>query len=278
MILAAAGVYSLPVSGIISDYREHISKEHAIQFLFMIHLITTIQVFIFHLCAQYALELVFSTKGDAKMRRLAFTYKVTLLLIFLTQMICMTGDTTQASPVNPSLLQSLRQGGYILYVRHGEATVGEDQQNLVFSDCSTQRNLSEQGKRDAVRYGEALRNLKVPTQTPVLASPFCRTRETAELAFGVNNVQIEPFWVRIYNLSGNVTPSERNSTLAALTSLLETVPSSGKNTVIISHSFPDGVGLGEIPYLGTVVIKPRGQGKGYEVVEKIPPDELLGLQ
>ncbi|MCS4438767.1 hypothetical protein JTS92_10110 [Clostridium botulinum] len=34
--------------------------------------------------------------------------------------------------MNRSLLDLLRNGGYILYVRHGEATVGEDQPNLIF--------------------------------------------------------------------------------------------------------------------------------------------------
>ena len=49
--------------------------------------------------------------------------------------------------LNESLLHSLRKGGYILYARHGEATVGSDLSNLNFQDCSTQRNLSEYGRR-----------------------------------------------------------------------------------------------------------------------------------
>lgn len=212
------------------------------------------------------------------MKRLVYACMLSLLLIIPMQMVWVAGSTTKASPVNLSLLNSLRQGGYILFVRHGEATVGEDQPYLVFSDCSTQRNLSEEGKRQALLFGEVLRNLQIPVQTPVLASPFCRTRESAELAFGEENVQLDPFWIRIYNLSGDVTTSEQKSTLAALTSVLEKVPSSGTNKVIIAHSFPNGVGLGEIPYLGTVVVKPRGQGNGYDIVDKISLAELLSLQ
>ncbi|WP_246014465.1 histidine phosphatase family protein [Paenibacillus rhizophilus] len=181
-------------------------------------------------------------------------------------------------PVNPSLLDSLRQGGYILYVRHGEATAGEDRPNLDFSDCSTQRNLSEEGRRQAAALGEALRRLQIPVQTPVLASPFCRTRETAELAFGEGNVQTDPFWIRIYRLSGNVTPSEQEAALAALTSVLEKAPPSGTNQVIVAHGFPKGTGLGEIPNLGTVVVKPKGQGRGYEIIDRISLPELLSVR
>ncbi|WP_232101644.1 histidine phosphatase family protein [Paenibacillus sp. URB8-2] len=110
--------------------------------------------------------------------------------------------------MNPSILDSLRQGGYILYVRHGEATAGEDRPNLDLRDCSTQRNLSGEGRRQAAAFGEAFLRLQIPVQSPVLAGPLCRTKETAELAFGKENIQTDPFWIRIYRLSGDVTPSE----------------------------------------------------------------------
>ncbi|WP_246590625.1 histidine phosphatase family protein [Paenibacillus sophorae] len=194
------------------------------------------------------------------------------------QVVGAAGNAATAGPVNPPLLDSLRQGGYILYMRHGEATVGEDRPNPVFTDCSTQRNLSGEGRRQAAALGEAFRRLHIPVRSPVLASPFCRTRETAELAFGEGNVQNDPFWIRIYRLSSDVTPSEREDTLAALTSVLEKAPSSGTNQVIVAHSFPQGVGLGEIPNLGTVVVKPGGQGNGYEVVGRISLAELLSLR
>jgi broad specificity phosphatase PhoE len=86
---------------------------------------------------------------------------------------------------NRSLLSSLQAGGYVLYARHGEATIGEDQPYLNFQDCSTQRNLSEVGRRQGVTYGETLRRLHFPISYPIVVSPFCRTIETAQLAFGV---------------------------------------------------------------------------------------------
>ncbi|MGM0879808.1 MAG: histidine phosphatase family protein [Bacillota bacterium] len=174
-----------------------------------------------------------------------------------------------ADPLNPSLINSLRQGGYILYVRHGEATIGNDKPQVVFSDCSTQRNLSQAGRMQALTYGEVLRKLLIPVQFPITASPFCRTKESAELAFGEENVQVDYYWLNIYHLSGDLTTSEQESVLTALTSVLEIKPPTGSNKVIIGHSFPRDVGLGEIPYMGTVIVRPRGQGNGYEVIDQI---------
>ncbi|MBK3495197.1 histidine phosphatase family protein [Viridibacillus sp. YIM B01967] len=180
------------------------------------------------------------------------------------------GDKLLTSPI----LTLLRNGGYNLYARHGEATIGEDQANMNFQDCSTQRNLSEEGKRQAMTYGEALRSLYIPIYYPVLASPFCRTRETAELAFGKENVQVDPFWLETYNLSSNSSAAEQQRILNNLKSALEIPPPAGSNKVIIAHSFPKGIGLGAIPYMGTVIVKPRGVGLGFEIIGQVSLNEL----
>lgn len=179
--------------------------------------------------------------------------------------------------MNNPLLDLLRGGGYILYVRHGEATVGEDQPNLNFLYCFTQRNLSEMGRRQAIYYGQILRNLRVPINYPVLTSPFCRTIETAQLAFGGSNVQIDPFWFEVYRLGGSLSAAELRRILDSLRSRLEVIPPQGSNKVIIAHSFPEGVGLGQISNMGTVVVRPRGQGNGYEIIRKLSLSDLVNL-
>jgi hypothetical protein len=179
--------------------------------------------------------------------------------------------------MNSSLLDLLRSGGYILYARHGEAIDGEDQYNFSFKNWYTQKNLSEEGRRQAIEYGEILRNLKIPVSYPVFASPFCRTIETAQLAFGGENVQIDPFWYEIYKLSENLSDSEQNRILENLQSELEIKPAQGSNRVIIAHDFPEKIGLGQIPYMGTVIIKPRGQGYGYETIDKLSSEDLTNM-
>lgn len=179
--------------------------------------------------------------------------------------------------MNRSLLNSLRGGGYILYARHGDATEGIDQPNFDFQDCDTQRNLSDMGRRQAVYYGEILRSLQVPISYPVIASPFCRTIETAQLAFGWQNVQVDPLWFETYRLSGNLSNTEQKRVLDTLEARLEIQLPQESNKVIIAHSFPEGIGLGSISNMGTVIVKPRGRGNGYEIIGKLPLFDLANL-
>ncbi|MET3699732.1 histidine phosphatase superfamily protein (branch 1) [Bacillus oleivorans] len=167
------------------------------------------------------------------------------------------------------ILDLLRKGGFRLYARHGEATLGEDQPYLNFDSCFTQRNLSDRGRRQALYYGAALRNLQIPISYPIVASPFCRTKETAQLAFGSTNVQMDPFWIEIYKLNRNLSNIEQKRILDSLRTVLEIKPPYGSNQVIIAHSFPKGIGLGQIPHMGTVIVWPKGQGKGYEIFDKL---------
>ena len=58
-----------------------------------------------------------------------------------------------------------------------------DRRIMRLDDCSTQRNLSDEGRRHARAVGAALRKHKVPVDH-VLTSPWCRCIETARLVFG----------------------------------------------------------------------------------------------
>ncbi|WBL16956.1 histidine phosphatase family protein [Sutcliffiella sp. NC1] len=189
--------------------------------------------------------------------------------------VSFTGE--QPYPKTRSLLDSLLEGGYILYARHAEATVGVDQPNLNFQDCSTQRNLSSTGRRQAIIYGETIRRLRIPILKPIISSPFCRNIETAALAFGLVNIQIDRFWFDVYRLGGIIGDSERLRILNTLNLVLESPPPFRTNKVIIGHNFPEGSGLGNIPDMGTVIVKPLGQGNGYAVIGRLSLEELINL-
>jgi hypothetical protein len=177
---------------------------------------------------------------------------------------------------NPSIFEAIKNGGYILYFRHGEATIGQDQPGLSFNDCTTQRNLSETGKNQARMIGNIFRAKMIPIAYPVIASPYCRTLETAELAFGKPNITVNPILAAVANLGmGGFSVQEAQNALAEFMKILETPPIRGSNKIIVGHSFPDGQVLGEIPYMGTVVIRPKGQGKGYEIVARISLEEFI---
>ncbi|HUG78582.1 MAG TPA: histidine phosphatase family protein, partial [Burkholderiales bacterium] len=73
-----------------------------------------------------------------------------------------------------ALWDALRGGGHVLYVRHSQTTSGiGDPPGFKLEECTTQRNLSDEGRAQARRMGEALRLRKVPIGE-VLSSPWCR--------------------------------------------------------------------------------------------------------
>lgn len=176
--------------------------------------------------------------------------------------------------MDKSILDLLRKGGFVLYARHGQATVGVDQPYINFQDCVTQRNLSEFGRRQAVYFGQLLRHLQIPISSPIIVSPFCRTVETAQLAFPYSYIQIDPIGYGIYKLGGAIPFAEKNNILSNVQSALEKKPSQGMNQVIVAHSFPEDVGLGEISNMGMVIVKPHGLGNGYEIIKKLTLEDL----
>ncbi len=79
----------------------------------------------------------------------------------------------------PTALDALRAGGIVLF-RHALAPGGGDPAGMRLGDCATQRNLDARGRAQAAAIGAALRDVEVGA---VLASQWCRTLETAEIAF-----------------------------------------------------------------------------------------------
>lgn len=165
----------------------------------------------------------------------------------------------------------LLNGGYIIYLRHGEATIGNDARNINFKDCSTQRNLSEKGKQQAITIGNVMRQNGIPIEPFVISSPYCRAIDTAKLAFPNKIIRIDDSLAEIVPLSEDQTISEakKRNIINKITTLFELQPSPGKNRVIVGHSFPKGILLGDVPYMTGIVILPKGLNNGYDVIGKI---------
>ena len=78
----------------------------------------------------------------------------------------------------------LRQGGCVLLLRHAQTEPGVgDPPGFSLSQCSTQRNLSAEGRAQAQRLGTWMRSQGLTPQA-VRTSAWCRCRDTATLAFG----------------------------------------------------------------------------------------------
>ena len=160
------------------------------------------------------------------------------------------------------IVDELRHGGYVLYFRHASTDFAQnDAKSRGVDDCANQRNLIDKGRDEARAIGVAIRNLRVPIAN-VIASPLCRTMETARLAFG----EAEP----VADVRGGPLPAADPNRYAALKKLLATPQPPAANLVIVSHGNPF-YGVAGPPYLAegeAAVI--RGQGKDdFEIVARI---------
>ncbi|HWH06181.1 MAG TPA: histidine phosphatase family protein [Gaiellaceae bacterium] len=164
----------------------------------------------------------------------------------------------------PELVEALRGGGHVLYVRHGATDrTHKDTHKTDVSRCDGMRNLNELGRKQSRELGRALEALEIPVGE-VRASAFCRTRETAELAFGR--------YERDEALTG--FPEEGDpryeARLQALRALLAQPPAAGTNTVLVAHDTGLEEAAGRTLAEGEVVVfEPLG-GTAFRYRGRIP--------
>src|SRR5438105_11010889 len=87
-----------------------------------------------------------------------------------------------AGPPSPAeLLPELRKGGYVLFIRHPKTNPDQaDTDPLHPENIKAQRQLSDEGRKQAKTLGEAFRALQIPVGR-VIASKFHRAQEAARL-------------------------------------------------------------------------------------------------
>tara|TARA_R110001583_G_scaffold4696_5_gene26756 strand:+ start:6438 stop:7052 length:615 start_codon:yes stop_codon:yes gene_type:complete len=90
--------------------------------------------------------------------------------------------TLQADPAltEAQLWQQLQQPGHFLMMRSARAPGFGDPANFDLADCTTQRNLSDDGEKHASRIGDALRQHGI-NSAQLFVSQWCRTQDTARL-------------------------------------------------------------------------------------------------
>ena len=169
----------------------------------------------------------------------------------------------------PELLSELRKGGYVIYLRHTSTNFSRDDvKSRNDDDCDNQRPLTDKGREEARQIGAAFRELKLPVGK-ILASPRCRTMETALLAFGPPEKSPEA-------RAGPASPASEDR-YAPLRALLSTPVKPGANTVIASHGNPFYATAGA-PYLAegeAAVVRPLG--KDFEIVARVRHDGWRAL-
>ena len=84
--------------------------------------------------------------------------------------------------LNKNLLNQLEEGGKLIFIRHAYAPGSGDPKNFNLNDCSTQRNLSEEGRKQAQSIGKFFIKNEIKIDK-VFSSEWCRCKETAKIAF-----------------------------------------------------------------------------------------------
>lgn len=173
--------------------------------------------------------------------------------------------------VDQALLAQMRAGGFVLYMRHAtsDSSRADRAPTVDLADCSTQRLLSEEGRKQASTLGQNLNRARIPVGE-VIHSPYCRTRETAQLMFASHPQLLRQDPLLAY--SANLPSDQKPPLLAAVRRLLSTPVAPGTNRVIIAHApnLADLMGYFVKPEGTFAVFRPLGASQ-FEYLGSIPP-------
>jgi phosphohistidine phosphatase SixA len=174
-----------------------------------------------------------------------------------------------------ALVDALRQGGFTILMRHtATEAVAPDPESFDIDDCKTQRNLSEQGRREAEAIGAALRKLGIRV-SKVVSSPFCRCLDTGRLAFGQSEAS------DVLSVGDELTFEEKHERGRVVRQMLATPPEPGTNSVLITHTgtLLYSFGLDSRPEGIAHVFQPGPAGTSVYVGSLLPDDwpRLAGL-
>ncbi len=161
--------------------------------------------------------------------------------------------------------QPLREGGLVVALRHAIAPGTFDPPQFKLGDCSTQRNLSDEGRAQARRIGAALRAQGLQPAL-VRSSPWCRCIDTATLAFGT----AEP-WAALGSPRGS-SESTSAEHLASLRAALRSASSQrGRVEVWVTHMFVLAALLQEGAASGEGLVLRSGSDGAPQLLGRITP-------
>ena len=165
--------------------------------------------------------------------------------IFIIISISLT--TPIKADLNKKLIEKLDEGGKIIFIRHAYAPGSGDPDNFNLNDCSTQRNLSEEGREQAKLIGKFFKENHIKVDK-VLSSEWCRCKETAKIAF--RNFSTNSFLNSFYN---PLFAKNRNKQVKELNNYIETLKTNG-NLILVTHYVLISEVLNYNPLSGEIVV------------------------
>lgn len=168
------------------------------------------------------------------------------------------------------LLEQLKTGGLVIYFRHGATTWnGVDR---IEWPRQRQRLLSAEGEAQSRAVGAVFKRHRLPVGE-VLASPFARCRDMAEIAFG----RVEERRELLGLLSEE---SGRQQRIDYSLALLRQPVSEDANRIVIGHSsnIQETTEI-NLPEGGAVIVRPDpgGADVGFQVLGTLRPADWAAL-
>ena len=169
---------------------------------------------------------------------------------------------------SPSWIAALRDGGYVIVLRHGTTHADQiDAKPFDAADTVHQRQLNDQGRATAKAMGNALCRLNVPV-SEIRSSQYNRAVETGT-SLGLGKVSA----TEALNEGGTTTMAQGNDVQgAALRKLAATSPPAGANVILVTHK-PNIVGAfgkdwSDVSEGEATIVRPDGKG-GFTVVARV---------
>jgi phosphohistidine phosphatase SixA len=171
-----------------------------------------------------------------------------------------------APAVGTDTWAALQQGGKVILMRHAATERGKNALHHDPRDCAHEARLSAKGRSQATATGQALRERGIVIGE-VLASPYCRTMETARLAFGTATASDALFLAEALDAA---TAGQRNAAALRLVGSHR----GPANRVLVTHE-PNivAIALESVEPGGMLVLAPKG-GSEFDVLGKLTPSDV----
>jgi broad specificity phosphatase PhoE len=199
--------------------------------------------------------------------------------LLVSVLACETAESTEpaATLSGAALVRALQVGGYNIYFRHAATDWSQHDDvrragDWASCDPSRIRQLSAEGRDTARAVGAAMRALAIPVGH-VLASPYCRTVETAQLmALGPVETTTDIMNLRVAEYFGG-----REAIAERARARLAIAPTPGTNTVLVAHGNVARLATDVYPGEGEgAIFRPLGDGR-FEHVGSLLPGEWTRL-
>mgnify|MGYP001460860347 FL=1 len=159
-------------------------------------------------------------------------------------------DSSVKADLNKKLFKQLEDGGKLIFIRHAYAPGSGDPNNFNLNDCSTQRNLNDEGRKQAEYIGEFFRNKKIKIDK-VLSSEWCRCKETAKIAF--KNFSTNSFLNSFYSSKFTKNKDKQINSLNDYIIKFK----SDKNLILVTHYILISEVLNYSPSSGEIVVSDK---------------------